>query len=160
MTNLTATLKLQHLFVSNLVEAAQWIGVEKVEAQRKLRAAKIHLLAHFKLEDTLLYPVLFEAAEKNTELKYTLQFLEKDMAGVSKEVIGFFDQFHISGTHHHTTQDIGNILFLLQTRIRREEDTLFAEFDKLKAAARTIVAVQIPDSRSSILASSHSIHPM
>jgi len=82
------------------------------------------------------------------------------MAGVSKEVIGFFDQFHISGTHHHTTQDIGNILFLLQTRIRREEDTLFAEFDKLKAAARTIVAVQIPDSRSSILASSHSIHLM
>ncbi|ODT46173.1 MAG: hypothetical protein ABS70_01385, partial [Nitrospira sp. SCN 59-13] len=134
MTNLTSTLRLQHLFISNLVEAAQWIGVEKLEAQRKLRAAKIHLLAHFKLEDTLLYPVLFEAAERNAELKHTLQFLAKDMAGVSKEVMSFFEQYHIGVTHHHTTQDIGNILFLLQTRIRREEDTLFAEFDKLKAA--------------------------
>ncbi|ULA68806.1 MAG: hypothetical protein LZF62_360210 [Nitrospira sp.] len=160
MTNLTSTLKLQHLFISNLLEAAQWIGVEKLEAQRKLRAAKIHLLAHFKLEDTLLYPVLFEAAEKNAELKYTLQFLEKDMAGVSKEVMNFFEQFHIGGTHHHTTQDLGNILFLLQTRIRREEDTLFAEFDKLKAAARTMVAVEATDSRLSIWASSRSIQPV
>lgn len=160
MTNLTATLKLQHLFVSNLVEAAQWIGVGKFEAQRKLRAAKAHLLAHFKLEDTHLYPVLFEAAEKNAELKHTLEFLAKDMAGVSKEVMSFFEQCHIDSTQHQTTQDIGNILFLLQTRIRREEDTLYAEFDKLKAAARTMVAVQIPDSRSSIWASSRSIQHM
>ncbi len=104
MTNLTSTLRLQHVFISNLVEAAQWIGVEKLEAQRKLRAAKIHLLAHLKLEDTLLYPVLFEAAETNVELKHTLQFLGKDMAGVSKEVMSFFEQYHIGATHHHTTQ--------------------------------------------------------
>lgn len=158
MTNLTSTLRLQHVFISNLVEAAQWIGVEKLEAQRKLRAAKIHLLAHLKLEDTLLYPVLFEAAEKNVELKYTLEFLAKDMMGVSKEVMNFFEQYHIGRTHHHTTKDIANILFLLQTRIRREEDTLFAEFDKLKTAARTMVAVQIADSRHSIRPSSDSIH--
>ncbi len=105
MTNLTSTLRLQHLFISNLLEAAQWIGVEKLDAQRKLKAAKIHLLAHFKLEDTLLYPVLFEAAEKNTELKYTLQFLEKDMAGVSKVMMSFFEQCHIGSTHH--THDSG-----------------------------------------------------
>lgn len=158
MTNLTSTLRLQHVFISNLVEAAQWIGVEKLEAQRKLRAAKIHLLAHLKLEDTLLYPVLFEAAETNVELKHTLQFLGKDMAGVSKEVMSFFEQYHIGATHHHTTQDIGNILFLLQTRIRREEETLFAEFDKLKTAARTVVAVQITESRATGGASVHSIH--
>jgi hypothetical protein len=160
MTNLTSTLRLQHLFVSNLLEAAQWIGVEQLDAQRKLRAARIHLLAHFKLEDTLLYPVLFEAAETNADLKHTLEFLAKDMAGVSKEVMSFFDQCHIGGMHHHTTQDLGTILFLVQTRIRREEDTLFAEFDKLKAAARTMVAIQIPDSRSFIWDSSRSIQPV
>ncbi len=160
MTNLTSTLILQHLFVSNLLEAAQWIGVEQLDAQRKLRAAKIHLLAHFKLEDTLLYPVLFEAAETNTDLKHTLEFLAKDMAGVSKEVMSFLGQCHNGGKQHQETQDIGNILFLLQTRIRREEDTLFAEFDKLKAAARTMVAIQIPDSRSFIWDSSRSIQPM
>ena len=158
MSNLTATLRLQHLFVSNLVEAAQWIGVEKLEAQRKLRAAKTHLLAHFKLEDTLLYPVLFEAAQKNVELKYTLEFLAKDMMGVSKEVMNFLEQCHIGGTHRHTTKDIANILFLLQTRIRREEDTLFAEFDRIKAASRITVASQITDSHHSISAFSHSNH--
>ena len=158
MTNLTSTLRLQHVFISNLLEAAQWIGVEKLEAQRKLRAAKIHLLAHFKLEDTPLYPTLFEAAEKNVELKHTLDFLAKDMAGVSREVMSFFEQFHMGGTHHLTSQDIGNILFLLQTRIRREEDTLFAEFDKLKTAARTMAAGQIIDSRRSMWVSSRSLH--
>ncbi|MBA5874735.1 MAG: hypothetical protein GDA66_09335 [Nitrospira sp. CR1.2] len=158
MTNLTSTLRLQHLFISNLLEAAQWIGVEKLDAQRKLKAAKIHLLAHFKLEDTLLYPVLFEAAEKNTELKYTLQFLEKDMAGVSKVMMSFFEQCHIGSTHHHTTVDVGNILFLLQTRIRREEDTLFAEFDKLRTAARIVVARQITDSGLPMGASCPPIH--
>ena len=158
MTNLTSTLRLQHVFISNLLEAAQWIGVEKLDAQRKLRAAKIHLLAHLKLEDTLLYPTLFQAAEKSVELKHTLDFLAKDMAGVSKEVMSFFEQYHIGGTHHHTTQDIGKILFLLQTRIRREEDTLFAEFDKLKTAARTMVAGQIADSRHAIRPSPDSIH--
>ncbi len=160
MTNLTATLKLQHLFVSNLLEAAQWIGVEKLEAQRKLRAAKIHLLAHFKLEDTHLYPVLFEAAQKNVELKHTLAVLAKDMAGVSNEVMSFFEQCHIGGKPHQTTQDLGNILFLLQTRIRREEDTLYKEFDKIKAATRIMVAGQITDSQHSIWASSRSIHHM
>lgn len=160
MTNLTATLKLQHLFVSNLLEAAQWIGVEQFEAQRKLREASARLLAHFKLEDTHLYPILFEAAEYNADLKRTLDFLAKDLAGVSKEVMSFFEQCHKAGRHHQPTQDIGNILFLLQTRIRREEDTLYDEFDRLKAAARTMVAVQIPDSRHSIWASSCSIHHM
>ncbi len=158
MTNLTSTLRLQHVFLSNLLEAAQWIGVEQYEAQRKLRAAKAQLLAHLRLEDTLLYPVLFEAAETNTELRHTLQFLEHDMAGVSREVMSFFEQCHINGSHHHRTQDIGQILFLLQTRIRREEDTLFAEFDKLKAAARTRIAGQTADSRHSIWASSGSVH--
>ncbi|CAE6799919.1 hypothetical protein [Nitrospira defluvii] len=160
MTNLTSTLKLQHLFISNLLEAAQWIGVEKLQAQRKLRAAKTHLVAHFKLEDTHLYPVLFEAAEYNADLKRTLDFLAKDMAGVSKEVMRFLEQCHHGDTHQQPTQDIGNILFLLQTRIRREEDTLYDEFDRLKAAARTMVAVQIPDSRLSLWASSPSIQHM
>lgn len=105
-----------------------------------------------------MYPTLFQAAEKSVELKHTLDFLAKDMAGVSKEVMSFFEQYHIGGTQHHTTQDIGKILFLLQTRIRREEDTLFAEFDKLKTAARTMVAGQIADSRHAIRPSSDSIH--
>jgi len=107
-------------------------------------------LAHFKLEDTHLYTVLFEAAEKNSELKHTLEFFAKDMAGVSTEMMRFFEQCHNGGTHHQKTQDIGNILFLLQTRIRREEDTLYAVFDKLQAAARIMVARQIIDSRLSM----------
>lgn len=53
MSNLTATLKLQHLRISNLLEAVQWIGIEKPEALRKLKAARAFLLAHLKLEDTL-----------------------------------------------------------------------------------------------------------
>jgi hypothetical protein len=81
MSNLTATLKLQHLRISNLLEAVQWIGIEKPEALRKLKAARAFLLAHLKLEDTHLYPVLFEAAKKNGELKQTLALLAKDMAG-------------------------------------------------------------------------------
>lgn len=146
MSNLTSTLKLQHLFVSNLLEAAQWIGVGKPEAQQKLKAAKTHLLAHFKLEDTLLYPVLFEAAETNVELKRTLEMLAKDMAGVSNELMSFFEQCDRRGHQRQSTQDIGNILLLLQTRIRREEDILYKEFDTLRAAARTMVARQMTDS--------------
>lgn len=49
MSNLTATLKLQHLRISNLLEAVQWIGIEKPEALRKLKAARAFLLAHLKL---------------------------------------------------------------------------------------------------------------
>ena len=157
MTNLTATLRLQHLFIANLLEAAQWIGVGELEAQRKLRVAKTHLLAHFKLEDTLLYPVLFEAAEHNAELKQTLAVLAKDMAGVEKEVMSFFEQFHISGTPQQLTKDIGHIRLLLQTRISREEDTLYEAFDKLKVAARSRTAEHITESRHSMWSSVRSI---
>ena len=101
MSNLTATLKLQHLFVSNLLEAAQWLGVGKPEAQRKLKAAKAHLLAHFKLEETLLYPVVFEAVETNVELKRTLEMLAKDMAGVSNELLSLFEQCDRRGHRQH-----------------------------------------------------------
>lgn len=160
MSNLTSTLKLQHWFVSNLLEAAQWIGVGKPEAQRKLKAAKAHLLAHFKLEDTLLYPVLLEAAETNVELKRTLEMLAKDMAGVPTEMMSFFEQCDNRDQQRQTTLEIGNILFLLQTRIRREEDTLYAEFDKLRTAARIMVARQMTDSRLSMGASCPSIHHM
>ncbi|ULA68832.1 MAG: hypothetical protein LZF62_380018 [Nitrospira sp.] len=38
---------------------------------------------------------------------------------------------------------------LLQTRIRRKEDTLYKEFDKLRASARATVTEQTTDSRAS-----------
>lgn len=69
MSMLTSALKLPHLFVSNFLEAVQWIDVETPESQRKMKAAKAHLVSHFKLEETHLNPVLFEAAEKNVQLK-------------------------------------------------------------------------------------------
>lgn len=135
MSNLTVTLKSQHQQVANILEEVQRIGIGKPEALIKLKTAKSHLLAHFKLEETQLYPALFKAAEQNVALKQTLAMLAKDMEGVSKEVLSFFEKCDKSDDQLRLATDFGRVVFLLKTRIRREEETLYKEFDNLKAAA-------------------------
>jgi hypothetical protein len=63
--------------------------------------------------------------------------------------MSFFEECDKVGHQLPTTLDIGKILFLLQTRIRREEDALYKEFDKLRASARATVTEQTTDSRAS-----------
>ena len=135
MSDLTIKLKMQHQEIAVLLEEVKKLGVNDPQGLSKLKAAKAGLLAHFKLEEAKLYPVLFKAAETNVGLKHTLAMLAKDMEGASKEVMTFFEQCDKSGDAIQLATSFGNVLSLLKTRIRREEETLYKEFDQLAAAA-------------------------
>ena len=86
------------------------------------------------MEESQLYPVLFKAAKKNEDLTFTLAMLAKDMEGISKEIMTFFENCDQSRDPFELAMDFGRVASLLKTRIRREEESLYKEFDDLATA--------------------------
>ena len=90
-------------------------GVDKT--WNGLLAAKSGLLAHLKKEDTQLYPVLNEAAESDANLKRTLDMLAKDMEGISKAALEFFEKYSEGGSGLEFTKDFGHLYATISLRI-------------------------------------------
>lgn len=131
MSQLIEELKIDHTAIVNVLDEISKLGISSKEGQRKLLDAKQGLLAHLKKEDDQLYPVLKSAAEKNPALKQTLEIFAKDMAGISTAAIDFFGKYSSGGSGLEFAKDIGNLFTTLKSRIRKEEDILYKEYDRL-----------------------------
>lgn len=131
MSQLTQELKQEHGNIANLLGEITKLGITSTEGQRKLMNAKQGLLAHLKKEDDRLYPALQRAAESNPALKETLDVYAKDMAGISNAAINFFTKYANGGSGIEFGKDIGGLVSTLKVRIRKEEDVLYKEYDKL-----------------------------
>lgn len=131
MSQLIEELKKEHTVIVDILNEVSKLGITTKEGQRKLLDAKQGLLAHLKKEDDRLYPVLKTAAEKNPALKQTLDLFAQDMAGISKAAIDFFAKYSQGGSGLEFARDIGALFTTLKSRIRKEEDILYSEFDRL-----------------------------
>lgn len=130
MSKLVTELKGDHEKLAKVLIEAKAKGPTK-EGLQLLVSCKAALLAHLKKEDAFLYPELKKSAEKNPQLKATLDTFASDMDKISKAAIDFFNKWEKGGDGLEFAKDIGNIVSVLKNRIHREESLLYPEFDKI-----------------------------
>ncbi|TAN60490.1 hemerythrin domain-containing protein [bacterium] len=133
MSVLIEDLKKEHAEVAGLLKEVKRLGIGSREGKAKLLLAKDGLLSHLKKEDEQLYPVLKKESEKNEELKRTLEIFAHEMEGISGAVLNFFEKYSGSAPSGlEFAKDLGGIFVGLETRIRREENILYREYEKIK----------------------------
>lgn len=131
MTKLIDELKREHSQIVDVLNEVKGKDIRLKETQEKLLSAKAGLLTHLKKEDEELYPVLKKSAEKDKNLQQTLDMFAKDMEGISRFALEFFDKYSKGGSGIKFAQDFGRLTATLGGRIRKEENILFAEYEKL-----------------------------
>lgn len=131
MSDLVKKLKSEHETLVKTLDSITVSGISSKDGQSKLYAAKSGLLAHLELENRSLYPVLRKAAEKNENLKRTLDVFAKDMENISKTALDFFSKYSTGGESLEFARDAGKLIAALKNRIGKEEDILYKQYDKL-----------------------------
>ena len=130
--SLTNELINEHKTLLEVLEKA--VNADPCSSERRdlLTTAKNALLAHLEKEGRDLYPMLNKEAETNGGLAGILKVLTQDMDKLAPVAMAFFDKY--TGADCDDTnfaQDISEVIFALKTRIRREEQTLYPEYDKI-----------------------------
>ena len=131
MSDLVNRLKKEHNILVEALDSMTKLGITTKDGQEKLYSAKEALLAHLSLEDKELYPVLRKAAESDDSVKSTLDIFAKDMEEISKTALSFFAKYAQGGDSLEFAKELGRLLGALKNRIGREEDVLYAQYDKL-----------------------------
>ena len=131
MSGLVNELKKEHEALVSVLNEIKDLGITSQEGKDKLSAAKNGLLAHLKREDLELYPKLKEAAVNNDQLKRTLEHFSKEMEEISSFALEFFDKYESGAEGVEFIRDFGKLIGGLRGRIRREENILYPEYDKL-----------------------------
>ena len=131
MSKLIDELKEEHTRITTTLNKVEKIGVFSKNGQDVLLSVKSALLSHLKKEDEQLYPVLHESAKKDRGLKRTLDMFAKDMEEISKSVLEFFDKYSEGGSGMKFAVDYGRFFAALSSRIRREEDILYAKYNEI-----------------------------
>ncbi len=131
MSKLIDELKKEHSLILDTLFKVNVLDVISKEGQDKLFETKSVLLAHLKKEDEKLYPVLRKAAEKDENLKRTLDIYANDMEGISTSAREFLDKYAEGSSGSELANDFGIISVFLYKRIQSEEEVLFKEYERL-----------------------------
>ena len=135
MAGLLETLKAEHQTLGRIFEEMKTSGIGSGEAQGKLFEAKELLLEHLKREDEEFYPPLRKASESDGNLKWRLEMFARDMDEISESALKFFLKYADGGQHSEFAQEIGHLYGALTGRIKKEEEYLFLEYEKLEAGS-------------------------
>jgi len=131
MAKLIEELKGDHVIIMSGFENIRDKGVSSEEGQRRFSDVRQNLLAHLKKEDEQLYPALNKAAENDPALKKTVEFFARDMIEISKFAMDFFDKYSKGGSGMGFATDFGKLFASFKSRVRREEDILYKEYERL-----------------------------
>lgn len=131
MSPFIAELKDDHILILTTLEEIITVGIRSNEGQQKLLKIKNALLAHLKKEDEKLYPPLEEVAKTDKNLRVTLEIFAQDMIKTSELVMAFFEKYNNPPQSLEFVKDFGKLYALLNNRIRKEENILYAEYEKL-----------------------------
>jgi hypothetical protein len=133
--NLTEDLKREHLELREILERVKAIGIGSAEGQRELLRARELFLAHVGREDREFYPTYRRLAESTPEAKRKAEQFSAGMADISRDVIAFFDLYRDGGQGLDFARDFGRLYAALFLRWQKEENQLYASYEKLAAAA-------------------------
>ena len=127
MSTLTEQLKKEHSVIQDLLHDAKEQGITSDEGQSKFKKAKDLLLQHLKKEDDELYPLL----TKNGASKAIADTFSEEMKAISKVANDFFTKYENAQSGLEFAQDFEAFLSALSSRIRKEENVLYSEYDKV-----------------------------
>ncbi len=132
MSILIEELKKEHAEIVATLNEVKRLGILSKEGQDKLMSVEASLLAHLEIEDDQMYPALQKEADKNKNLKNTLDLFAMDMENVSKVVQGFFDKYSEELSGDELQKDFENLYTALNKRISNEEESLYEEYEYMK----------------------------
>ena len=132
MSILIEELKKEHAEIVATLKEVKRLGILSKEGQDKLMSVEASLLAHLEIEDDQMYPALRKEAEKNKNLKNTLDLFAMDMDNVSKVVQDFFDKYSEELSGEELPKDFENLYTALSKRISNEEESLYEEYEYMK----------------------------
>ena len=137
MGKLTDELRREH---SRIMGSLQGLGEEDpatASARARLKAAHTTLLAHITKEEIEIYDALDAAAETDMGLRRTLQIFGLDTVAVTRAVMAFFGKWLNQAPAPGFRSEFEAMLVALRTRIHREEELLFKEYDRTLAMEST-----------------------
>ncbi|MCP4269837.1 MAG: hemerythrin domain-containing protein [Candidatus Brocadiaceae bacterium] len=132
MSILIEELKKEHAEIVATLNEVKRLGILSKEGQDKLMSVEASLLAHLEIEDDQMYPALQKEADKNKNLKNTLDLFAMDMENVSKVVQDFFDKYSEELSGDELQKDFENLYAALNKRISNEEESLYEEYEYMK----------------------------
>lgn len=132
MPNLVEELKQEHEEIVRTFEEVKNCGIVSSEGQELLLAVKNKLLNHLKKEDERLYIILELAAEKDVQLRQTLDLFANDTERITLQVIEFYEKYSRGGTGFTFAEDFGRLCAALTSRMSKEENILFKKYDKMR----------------------------
>ncbi|MBJ6751472.1 hemerythrin domain-containing protein [Geomonas anaerohicana] len=133
MARLIDELKRDHVAIEDMLNRVKDTSITNKEAHRLLLAAQSTLLAHLRKEDAQLYPVLNQAAQADQALKRTVDFYAKDMDEISGNAVAFFKKYSADDAviDIEFAKALGRLFATISRRLRSEENTLYAAYEKL-----------------------------
>lgn len=131
MSKLINELKAEHQTISDMLSKVRELGIGSKEAQQMLVSIKEMLLSHLAKEDIDLYPVLRRKAEADQGLNRTMDLFAKDMEAITANALEFFNKYACGGSDLNFAKEFGRLFVILSGRIRKEEDILYREYERI-----------------------------
>ncbi len=131
MSPLIEEFKREHSEIIDALKECRELGIFTKKGHTKLIAVKESLLEHLKEEDEKFYPVLWQEAEQNKQLKEGLEAFSKDWGNVSSVAFEIFDRYDKEDLGDRLLLDFGTLFSVLRNRMRNEENFLYGEYEKM-----------------------------
>lgn len=131
VSELIRVLKEEHERLGNLLMEVRTFGIGSREGKEKLLGVKSALLGHLERENQRLYPILRRAAERDPDIKRTLELFAANLEEVTGVAMGFFETYGAGSSGLNFAKDFGRLFALLGDRIRKEETVLFPLYEKV-----------------------------
>lgn len=133
MSRLIDELKQEHVAIEQLFARVRDPETTHRDAHRILIEARSGLILHLKKEDALLYPALHKAAAKDPALARTIELYTRDMEEITNNVISFYEKYSSPSAtiDAEFAAALGVLIGIISRRMRNEENTLYAAYEKV-----------------------------
>ena len=133
MSDLVEQLRREHSEIVRSLDRVKAHRPTSQEGRAELRASRAGLLAHLATEDAELYPVLLAAAASDPAVGRVVASFSADAEAISRFADDFFQRYeHGADDGVDFARDFAALYAMLKNRIRREEEQLYAEYERLR----------------------------
>ena len=132
----TTLFRRQHTKIREMLNSLRPSDFSAAKAYATLVKLNATIIVHLRMEDDVLYPTLLKSADADVREK-TARF-QAEMAQLSREFVAFCARWMKVGALGENPRvfqrEWHEMVLALRERLNREDDDLYAEFDRLRAA--------------------------
>ena len=132
MPGLIDELKAEHRALLAQLDAARAVNLDPVEFKRAAVRSKALLLAHLGKEEARFYPAIEKAALTDARLNGILVLFREDLKSVGALANEFFARLESAPEEEDLTHAFTELASKLRSRIAKEENLLYPEFERLR----------------------------